>query len=479
MAEAGEQERARLELRCCDARRDQRRARLAAAPRTQIYELGPLRTELGGVDFERVKAFIASVLHRIPRYRQKLAWIPIEQRPVWVDDAAFDLNYHVRHTALPKPGSEEQLKSLAGRVMAQHLDRERPLWELWVIDGLEGDRFAIISKIHHCMIDGMSGVDLSQILQSPDKSATEIGEAPRFHPRPAPTSGELLTDAVTWRLQTPLRALKGLRELQRETDDLRSEVEARIQAIRAMYGEGMEKVSETPINGENSPHRRFDFWRQPLADVKTLRKALGATVNDTVLTIVTGAFRDYLARRGCDPNELDFRIQTPVSMRSEEEKGKLGNRISAWTVPLPLDESDPRKQLERIRATTQELKDSRQALAVETMMSVMDAMPTQLLSLASRQAQGTVNSIVTNVPGPQFPLYLLGAELHGMYPQVPLMLGVGIGIALISYNGGLCWGFNADAVKVPDLGDFVRAIQASAQRVADACEVKLQAEAAA
>jgi WS/DGAT/MGAT family acyltransferase len=213
----------------------------------------------------------------------------------------------------------------------------------------------------------------------------------------------------------------------------------------------------------------------PLADVKALRRALGATVNDTVLTIVTGAFRDYLTRRGCDPTQLDFRIQAPVSMRSEEEKGRLGNRISAWTVPLPLDEADPREQLRRIRATTQELKDSRQALAVETMMSVMDAMPTQLLSLASRQAQGTVNSIVTNVPGPQFPLYLLGAELRALYPQVPLMLGVGIGIALISYNGALCWGFNADAVKVPDLAEFVDAIRASTQRVADACEVKLSA----
>jgi diacylglycerol O-acyltransferase len=246
-----------------------------------------------------------------------------------------------------------------------------------------------------------------------------------------------------------------------------------------MYGEGMEKASDTPINGDNSPHRSFDYLRMPLVGVKAMRHALGATLNDTVLTIVTGAFRDYLARRGCDPTRLDFSIQAPDSMRSEEEKGKLGNRISAWTVPLPLDEADPRKQLERIRATTQGLKDSRQALAVETMMSVMEAMPTQLLSLASRQAQGTVNSIVTNVPGPQFPLYLLGAELQGMYPQVPLMLGVGIGIALISYNGALCWGFNADAVKVPDLADFVGAIQASAQRVADTCEVKLTAEAAA
>jgi WS/DGAT/MGAT family acyltransferase len=440
---------------------------------TQLFELGPLRSELGGVDFERIKKFIASVLHRIPRYRQKLAWIPIEGRPVWVDDDAFDLNYHVRHTSLPRPGSDSQLKKLAGRVMAQHLDRARPLWELWVVEGLADDRFAIISKIHHCMIDGMSGVDLSQILQSPDPHATEIAEAPRFHARPAPTRSELLSDAIVHRLETPLRALKSLRALQRETDDLRSELEARWRAIRAMYGEGMEKVSETPINGDNSPHRVFDWWVTPLDDVKALRRALGATLNDTVLTIVTGAFRDYLTRRGCDPTQLDFRIQAPVSMRSEDEKGKLGNHISAWTVPLPLDEDDPRRQLDRIRETTRQLKDSRQALAVETMMSVMDALPTQLLSLASRQAQGTVNSIVTNVPGPQFPLYLLGAKLLAMYPQVPLMLGVGIGIALMSYDGKLCWGFNADAVKVPDLGDFVAAIRAATERLAKSYDVKL------
>ncbi len=445
---------------------------------TQIFELGPLRSELGGVDFDRIKAFVASALHRIPRYRQKLAWIPLEQRPVWIDDAAFDLSYHVRHTSLPRPGSEAQLKKLAGRVMAQHLDRERPLWELWIVEGLAGDRFAIISKIHHCMIDGLSGVDLSQILQSPDPSATEIVEAPRFHPRPAPSRGELLADALRWRLATPLRALRSLRALQRETDDLRAELEARWRAIRSLYGEGMEKVSDTPINGANSPHRSFDWWRLPLADVKALRRALGATVNDVVLTIVTGAFRDYLARRGCDPVGLDFRIQAPVSIRNEEEKGKLGNRISAWTVPLPLGESDPRAQLARIRETTQTLKDSRQALAVETMMSVMDAMPSALLSLASRQAQGTVNSIVTNVPGPQFALYLLGARLRAMYPQVPLMLGVGLGVALISYDGSLCWGFNADAVRVPDLADFVAAVRASTERLAAAAEIKLSAPAA-
>ncbi len=440
---------------------------------TQVFELGPLATPLGGVDFERIRAHVGAVLHRIPRYRQKLAWIPLENRPVWVDDDAFDLSYHVRHTALPRPGAEAQLKRLTGRVTAQPLDRERPLWELWVVEGLAGQRFALISKIHHCMIDGMSGVDLSQILQSPDRNATEIPEAPRFHPRPAPSARELLVDAARWRLGTPLRALRSLRALRDESSSLREEIETRLRALRVLYGENAERVSPTPVNGENGPHRACDWWRLPLAEVKELRRALGATLNDVVLTLATGAFRDYLRRRGADPNRLDFRIQAPVSMRGDDERGTLGNRISAWTVRLPIDVDDPREQLARILETTRRLKESRQALAVETMMSVMEAVPSRLFSLAARAMQGTVNSIVTNVPGPQFPLYLLGAELRALYPQVPLLAGVGIGIALISYNGSLCWGINADTARVSDVGEFTRALRAATERLAAVAHVKL------
>jgi WS/DGAT/MGAT family acyltransferase len=444
---------------------------------TQVFELGALSTPIGGVDFERIRTSIGSVLHRIPRYRQKLAWIPLENRPVWVDDDAFDLSYHVRHTALPRPGSEAQLKRLTGRVIAQPLDRERPLWELWVVEGLAGGRFALISKIHHCMIDGMSGVDLSQILQSPDREATEIAEAPRFHPRPAPSRGELLLDAARWRVQTPLRALRSLRALRDESESLREEIETRVRALRVLYGENAQPVSPTPVNGENGPHRSCDWWRLPLGEVKELRRALGATLNDVVLTIVTGAFRDYLRRRGADPNSLDFRIQAPVSMRGEEKRGTLGNRISAWTVRLPIDVDDPREQLARILETTRKLKESRQALAVQTMMSVMEAVPSRLFSLAARAMEGTVNSIVTNVPGPQFPLFLLGAELRALYPQVPLLAGVGLGVALISYNGSLCWGVNADTARVPDASEFTRALRAATERLAVLADVKLSAPA--
>ncbi|MGI9592522.1 MAG: WS/DGAT/MGAT family O-acyltransferase [Myxococcota bacterium] len=439
---------------------------------TLILELGPMATDAGGVDFEAFKEFTESVLHRIPRYRQKLKWIPFEGRPIWYDDPDFSIDYHVRHAALPKPGSEEQRKKLSARVMAQQLDRTRPLWEIWVVEGLQGGRFAVISKIHHCMIDGASGVDISQILMrlTPDRT---IEEAPRYIPRPEPTARELVSDAASLRLRQPLRALRGIRQFRRETENVMDELLLRTRAVRAAMTNQSTSASDTPINGTVGPHRVFDWLSVPLADIKAIRRALDCTVNDVVLTIVTGAFRDYLTRRSVRPEELDFRIQAPVSVRREEEKGKLGNRVSGWLVRLPLDEDDPRRQLERINETTRELKESHQAMGAEIILNVMERMPNALLSLGAQAASGTMNSIVTNVPGPQFPLYTLGAELLAMYPQVPLLPNVGLGIALISYNGRICWGFNADLGLVPDLADFVAAVRRSFERLADVAEVKL------
>jgi diacylglycerol O-acyltransferase len=439
---------------------------------TLVCSLGPLRTEDGGVDFEGIKAFIESTLHLIPRYRQKIKWIPFEGRAVWHDDPDFEIDYHIRHTSLPKPGSEEQLKKLAARVMAQQLDRDRPLWEMWVVEGLTNDRFAIISKIHHCMIDGASGMDISQILMRPTPDRT-IEPGPEFRPRGVPTDLQLMADATRLRIRQPLRALRGIRAFRRETDNVRDELMLRSRAVRAAITSQSSFASKTPINGKVGPHRLFDWWSVPLNDVKAIRKALDCTVNDVVLTVVTGAFRRFLTRRGLRPGELDFRIQAPVSVRKEEEKGQLGNRVSVWLVKLPLGEEDPCAQLANIRAATHQLKESRSALGAEIILSMMESMPNALLSLGVQAASGTMNSIVTNVPGPQFPLYTLGAELLAMYPQVPLLSNVGLGIALISYNGQVCWGFNADLALVPDLDEFVADIRDSFERLAEAAEVKL------
>jgi WS/DGAT/MGAT family acyltransferase len=301
----------------------------------------------------------------------------------------------------------------------------------------------------------------------------EIEEAPQYIPRPEPTARELVRDAALLRLRQPLRAVRGMREFQRETENVRDELMLRTRAVRAAVTSQATYASATPINGEIGPHRLFDWWNVPLADVKAIRRALDCTVNDVVLTVVTGAFRDYFIRRRLRPADLDFRIQAPVSVRRDEEQGKLGNRVSGWLVRLPLGESDPRRQLAQINATTQELKDSRQALGAEIILGLMEQMPNALVSLGAQAASGTMNSIVTNVPGPQFPLYMLGARLLAMYPQVPLLPNVGLGIALISYDGSVCWGFNADLGLVPDLPDFVRMVRLSFERLAEVAEVKL------
>jgi WS/DGAT/MGAT family acyltransferase len=433
---------------------------------TLIFETGPFRTAEGGIDIERFKRATEAVLHRIPRYRQKLHWIPGFQHAVWVDDPRFSLDFHIRHTALPKPGSPAQLKRLAARVMSQQLDRRRPLWENWIVEGLEGgERFALISKIHHCMIDGASGMDLSQILMSISPELPEIEPPPPFVPKAAPSRLELLRGEVLRSLGTPLRIARDLRRFSEETEDVRAELGTRLRAVVKMAGMGL-SADATPLNGPVGPHRRFDWWRAPLAELKAMRRALDCTINDVVLTVVTGAVREYLVLRGVDPGSLTFRVSAPVSVRNPEEKGKLGNRVSSWVIALPIAEPDARAQLAAIHAETARLKEERTALGVETIMKLAEFTPSTLLTLGARSASGPINTIVTNVPGPQFPLYLQGARMLEMYPQVPLMESLGIGIALLSYDGFVHWGFNSNPDVVPDADVFVEQIRASYARVA-------------
>ncbi len=438
---------------------------------TQIYRMGDLATPEGGVDFERYKRATEAILHLVPRYRQKLKWIPLENRAVWVDDRHFKLDYHIRHTSLPRPGGMEQLSRLSERVMSQPLDRTRPLWEIWVVEGLEDDRFAVITKIHHCMIDGASGVDLSMILMSPEPSP-EVAEPVPYIPRPVPSSFELLRDEVLDRLAAPFELARGIRKFARETEDLQTELGIRWRALRQLAGWAVKGASATPINGSLGPHRRFDWLTMPLADVKAVRRAVGCTVNDIVLATVAGAVRSYLLRRRVDPSGLEFRTSAPVSVRRDEDKGRMGNHVSSWILALPIDEADPLRRIERVRATTQDLKRSKQALGVEMMMAAAEWAPSILLSLGAQAASGPINMIVTNVPGPQFPLYMLGAQLEAIYPMVPLLENMGLGIALMSYDGKVCWGFNADYELVPDLPNFVELIGESFREIQDAVRIR-------
>ena len=435
----------------------------------QIYEAGALRRRDGGIDVVTLKRGIESVMHLLPRYRQRLKWIPFESHPVWIDDSQFNLDYHVRHTALPRPGGSEELKRLAARIMAQELDRSRPLWEMWVVEGLEGDRFGVIAKIHHCMMDGMSGVDVAHILLSPS-AEYELNEPMPYVPRTAPTGGELLRDALLRRATIPVDIGRSLVEFGR-SPTFGSDLRERFEAVRQLLSWAVRPASQSPLNGRLCPHRRFEWLTTPLADVKAVSKALGCSVNDVVLATVAGAVREFCIMRRAHPDEIDFRVSAPVSVRRDEDKGRLGNAVSSWIVRLPIDEPDARRRLEAIHRVTDELKRSRQALGVQMMMAAAEWAPQALLSLGARAASGPINMIVTNVPGPQFPLYQLGARLLELYPLVPLLENTGLGVALFSYDGRLCWGFNADYDLLPDLRTFVRAIDGSFRELCTAAGV--------
>jgi len=429
---------------------------------TQIFEKGPLELEGGGIDFDAIRKSHEAVLHLIPRYRQVLRWTPVIGQPVWVDDPHFDLDFHLRHTSLPHPGSERQLKRLSARIMQQHLDRDRPLWETWVVEGLEGNRFAFISKVHHCMIDGVSGVDIMQLLMSPTPEY-ELETPPAFVPRPIPDGAELLRDEVWRRASLPLQAARDFRQFARDAEDLQRELRGRLGAVASALGATLGAASETPINGPIGPHRRFDWMRTSIAEIKQVRKNLGGSLNDVVLTVVTGAFRRFFKNRGIVLEDLDFRVMTPVSVRTEDEHGALGNRVSNWIFALPLAEDDPRRQLATISKTTGELKESKQAVGAEVLLQAAEWTPPTLLSLGARNAtrRTPFNTIVTNVPGPQNPVYMLGAQLLEVYPHVPLVDNLGLGIALMSYDGQMHWGVNADRDLVPDLHDFIEALEVS------------------
>jgi WS/DGAT/MGAT family acyltransferase len=424
-----------------------------------IFDAKPVTRSDGGLDMERMLGLSDISLQKNPRFRQKIARIPRLERPVWIDDERFNLSYHVRHTALPAPGEERQLKRLAGRIMSQQLDRGKPLWEMWFVEGIEGDRFAVISKIHHCLADGVSGVDLLSGLMGPDPD--HVAKAPaRWIPRPAPSPRRMLMDEIGRRASGPLSLLRGREHLPGGLGDA-------ARGLGETLSAGLSQASPTPLNGDMGPHRRFDWTSLDLDAVKRVRKRHGGTLNDVVLAVVSGAVRTFLRARGMRVEDLDFRTLVPVSVRTEDEHGKLGNRVSTLMARLPLDEADPAKRLARVIETTAELKGGKQALGGETLAKVADLVFPEFMTLYARMAlRGlAANMVVTNVPGPQVPIYMLGARMLEVYPVVPLAAKQALGVALFSYDGQLFWGFNADWDAVPDLHDFSDAIDEEFERL--------------
>lgn len=439
-----------------------------------LFEAAPLAGPDGGVDVDRIRSYIASRLHLTPRYRQKVVQPPWAGNPVWVDDDRLNMHYHVRHTALPQPGDLEQLKRLAARIVSQKLERGKPLWEMWIVEGLANGGCAMISKTHHCMIDGVSGVDLMTVLLDLSPKS-EIHDVPGWTPRPQPGPIELIGDELARRLTQPLElARRGSGVLGDVTGACRS-VAAAVAGLRDVVGASLGGASETPFNRSIGGHRRFDWLTIDLQAVKAVKNALGGTVNDVVLATVAGGISRFLELRGITTRrqrELEFRVFCPVSVRDASERGSLGNRISGMVVSLPIGEPDAARRIERVRETTALAKASHQALGAEVLATVSEWTLPTILTVASRLTMRSraYNLVVTNVPGPQLPLYLLGARLEAAFPLVPLFENQALGIALFSYDARLCWGFNADWDLLPDLSDLVESIRFAFEELQEAAE---------
>ncbi|MEN8159345.1 MAG: wax ester/triacylglycerol synthase family O-acyltransferase [Myxococcota bacterium] len=406
-------------------------------------------------DLEKLKELSASTLGRTPRLRQRLEPVPGLDHWVWVDDDRFQIEYHLRHTALPQPGDTRQLKRLAGRIFSQKLDMHRPAWEMWLVEGLEDGGFALISKMHHCMVDGISGVNLiGSMLAGASQPQTEEH---RWLARPRPTTRQLVRDELAHRATLPARAMgAGIRALGKPIESLR-EARRTATAVGHTLTAAGGSASPTPLNDPIGPYRRFDWLSMDRASLNEVRERFGATLNDVVLAIVSGAMRSFLARRGLDVDRIDFRAMVPVSRRTEDERGKLGNRVISLVAKLPVGEPDPSRRVVRVCEAMGDLKQSDLAEGNDAMMAFADASLTTLVAQFARFAARAraYNMVVTNVPGPRDGLELLGARLSELYPLVPLFSNQALGIALFTYDGQLFWGLNADWDAVPDLHEVV------------------------
>ena len=409
---------------------------------------------------------VARKLPLLPRYRQRVRFVPGQLgRPVWADDPHFNLAYHIRHSALPPPGGEEELNNLMGRLMAVELDRHRPLWEVWMIEGLAAGRWALISKVHHCMVDGISGTDLMvQLLDSRRRHRKPTHMA--WVPAPEPSDAGLVVGAVMDLFRTPAEQARAARAMLRRPGSA-------VAALGDMLGgaialqRGLRPTPALSIEGAIGPHRRWAVARTSLDELKAIRTALGGTVNDVVLAVITGAFRDLLLERGEPVDDAVLHSLVPVSVRPADDRTP-NNQVAAMIAQLPIGIGDPVERLNSIRQQMTELKASHEAEASEAMNALAGFTPPMLHALGLRSATATlrripqrsVNTVTTNVPGPQFPLYALGREMVEYLPYVPLSQGVRVGVAILSYNGQVRFGVTGDYDTVPEVPWFCTRVEA-------------------
>jgi diacylglycerol O-acyltransferase len=399
---------------------------------------------------------VLSRLHLVPRYRQRLAYVPLDQgRPVWADDPHFNPRYHIRAAALPKPADDKALKQLAGRLFSQRLDRSKPLWEIWLVERMAGERFALIAKTHHALVDGISGVDITTVLfdTAPDPVPSSRPPMP-WTAKPLPGPAKLLGEALRERTTVPAEMTRGTRALLRAPRKAVSQVLGGLSSIGATAWAGINAPApDSPFNVDIGPHRRYTFIDADLAQFKAIKDSLGGTLNDVVLASVSLALGRYLRREGVDTDGLELKAMVPVSVRAESDRGALGNQVAAMWAPLPVGVQNPADCLHQVNAAMEDLKKSGQAVGAQVLTNLAGFAPPTILSQAARlQArQRFFNLVVTNVPGPQFPLYVLGRRLRVLYPVVPLGRRQALGIAVMSYDGHLGFGLLGDFDALPEL----------------------------
>jgi diacylglycerol O-acyltransferase / wax synthase len=410
-------------------------------------------------------------LGQVPRFRQRIVVPPLEAgRPLWADDVNFNLTYHIRHTALPEPGGEEELKRLAARVFSQQLDRSKPLWELWLVQGLERDRFAILTKTHHAMVDGVSGVDIGTVLFDLEPVPKPAEKPDDWTPGPEPSTSTLVARAASDIAAAPVKLAERVIEALRSPETTARRVTEGLEGLGEFVGALADPAPDVPLNQEIGPHRRFVWARSELSTFKRIKDGLGGTVNDVVLAVVTGALREWLHGRGVRTEGLELRALVPVSIRTEDERGNLGNKIAVMRGPLPVYVEDPVRRLRVVSEQMEGLKRSKQALGAEVISRFNDFAPPTLLAQASRVNFSTrlFNLIVTNVPGPQLPLYVLGREMEEIFPVAFLPQNHVLAVAIMSYNGRIGFGLLADYDAVEDADLIAEGIAASLAELEEA-----------
>ena len=423
--------------------------------------------------YEDLAEHVRSRLHLVPRFRQKLAFPPAPTgRPFWVDDSNFNLEYHVRHSALPSPGSEDQLRRMAARIFSQSLDRTKPLWELWLVQGLTRKRFAFVTKTHHALVDGISGVDIATVLFDV-KPVPEPAEADHeWVPSPEPSGATLLAKDAQGLLSAPLRLARRVEQAVEHPEATLHQVSESLSALGEVGWNFANPAPETPLNHEIGPHRRFAWVRSDLAKFKRIKDVLGGTVNDVVLAVVSGALRSWLRSRGVRTEGMELRAQVPVSIRGSDEHGQLGNRLAVVRGPVPVYVEDPVQRLEVVRGSMEGIKQSKQALGAEVISRFNDFAPPTLLAQAARVNFSTrlFNLVVTNVPGPQIPLYVLGRELQDIFPVGFLPPNQALFIAIMSYNGSINFGLLADFDSLEDVDGIATGIGDAIAELLEAAE---------